>query len=253
MKEIIVTTSWDDASKLDLKVADLLKKYGIKGTFYVAPGDKRFSLSEKEIKQLDEFQEIGAHSFSHPRLTELSHTEAEKEIVRSKEHLEGVLGKEIKMFCYPFGKFNEEIKGLVKDAGFLGARTVGNFKTHFPNDPFEFGATVHVYPFPFRKKDANHYFFLRPLFDPIQQCFWQILKLRLPFKSFLSCPGLSKGLFDYVLKNGSVYHLWAHSWEIEKYGMWEELEEIFKYIAHRKDILYLTNGEVLEKSVASLS
>ncbi len=244
---MIVTTSWDDASKLDLKIANLLEKYNLKGTFYVAPGDKRFSLSEREIKQLAKFQEIGAHSFSHPRLTELNHIEAEKEIVDSKEYLERVLGKEVKMFCYPFGKFNEEIKDLVKNAGFLGARTVGNFKIHFPNDFFEFGATVHVYPFPFRKKDAHHYFFLRPLFDPIQQCFWPILKLKLPLKVFLSCSGLAKGLFDYVLKNGSVYHLWGHSWEIEKYGMWKELEEILEYIAHRKDVLYLTNSEVLEK------
>ena len=35
MSKLIVTTSWDDGSRLDLKLAELLEKYGISGTFYV--------------------------------------------------------------------------------------------------------------------------------------------------------------------------------------------------------------------------
>ena len=31
----IVTTSWDDGNKLDLKLAALLDKYGLVGTFYI--------------------------------------------------------------------------------------------------------------------------------------------------------------------------------------------------------------------------
>jgi hypothetical protein len=36
---IYVTTSWDDGHKLDMKLAVLLKKYGIKGTFYICPNE----------------------------------------------------------------------------------------------------------------------------------------------------------------------------------------------------------------------
>lgn len=32
-KQIIVTTSWDDGHKLDLKLAKLLEKHEIRGTF----------------------------------------------------------------------------------------------------------------------------------------------------------------------------------------------------------------------------
>ena len=32
----LITTSWDDGNKLDIKVAELLDKYGMKGTFYIA-------------------------------------------------------------------------------------------------------------------------------------------------------------------------------------------------------------------------
>ena len=30
-----ITTSWDDGHPLDLRVAELLAKYGLQGTFYV--------------------------------------------------------------------------------------------------------------------------------------------------------------------------------------------------------------------------
>ena len=46
MKKTIVTTSWDDGHKLDLKLAALLKKYNIKGTFYISPHDNEFSKNE---------------------------------------------------------------------------------------------------------------------------------------------------------------------------------------------------------------
>ena len=34
-KDLIVTTSWDDGQKVDLKLAKLLIKYDVKGTFYI--------------------------------------------------------------------------------------------------------------------------------------------------------------------------------------------------------------------------
>ncbi len=246
MENIIVTTSWDDGNKLDLKLAELLEKYKIKGTFYVSPQDKRFSLSEKELKQLAELQEIGAHTLSHPHLTRINRTEAQSEIVGSKEYLENLLGKKIKMFCYPSGEFNDEIKDLVKAAGFLGARTTKSFQIKLPHDFFEFSVTSQVYPFPFRKKDARHYHSLRCLFEPLQQNFQQILQLKLSPKAFFNWPSLAKNLFDCTVKNGAIYHLFGHSWEIDQYGMWQELEEILKYIAGRKNVRYLTNSQALE-------
>ena len=68
----------------------------------------------------------------------------------------------------------------------------------------------------------------------------------LPVSSFFSWANLAKNLFDYTLKNGKIYHLFGHSWEIEKYGMWQELEEVFKYIAGRPNISYLNNSQTLE-------
>lgn len=217
MIKTIVTTSWDDGNKLDIKLAELLNKYQIRGTFYPSPGSKKFSLEEHELKQLAQFHEVGAHTISHPHLTRLPSEEIAKEIKSSKEYLENLLNKEIKMFCYPYGEFNETVKNTVKEAGFSGARTTKRFCIAKPDDFFEFGATYQVYPL----------------------SFWQTVK-------FFNWPRFSKSLFNQVLKNGGIYHLWGHSWEIEKYGMWQDLEKILRHIANRGNVAYLTNSQVLE-------
>lgn len=218
MEKIIVTTSWDDGNKLDMKLACLLDKYNIKGTFYPSPKHKRFSLSQEDLKQLAKIQEIGAHTMSHPHLTAIDILEAKKEIISSKKYLEELLNIDIETFCYPYGEFNKTIKDLVKEAGFLGARTVEDNVIDSPRDFFEFGTTLHVYPL----------------------SLWQ--KIR-----FLKWSRFAKNMFERVLKEGNVYHLWGHSWEIEKHGLWSELEYILKYISNRKDCFYLTNGESLKQ------
>jgi peptidoglycan/xylan/chitin deacetylase (PgdA/CDA1 family) len=45
-KQIMVTTTWDDSHILDFKLAKLLKKYGIKGTFYISPKNREFREEE---------------------------------------------------------------------------------------------------------------------------------------------------------------------------------------------------------------
>jgi hypothetical protein len=41
---------------------------------------------------------------------------------------------------------------------------------------------------------------------------------------------LGKRLFDVVLENGGVWHLFGHSWEIERLGLWGDLGEILDYV-----------------------
>ena len=82
--------------------------------------------------------------------------------------------------------------------------------------------------------------------------FKAIKNLGLPFNSWFSWLNLAKNSFDYANKHGEVFHLWGHSWEIEKYGMWKQLEELFKYINNQSNILPLTNSEVLKNHEDSI-
>lgn len=57
--------------------------------------------------------EFGAHTLSHPHLTQIPLREAEREIVASKHQVEDCLGEAVEVFAYPYGSYNAQIKSLV--------------------------------------------------------------------------------------------------------------------------------------------
>ena len=67
--------------------------------------------------------EIGAHTMSHPFLTRVSFREAREEIFASKKKLEDVFGVAIRHFAYPYGDWNEPVRDLVREAGYVTACT----------------------------------------------------------------------------------------------------------------------------------
>ena len=82
--QIIVTTSWDDGHKLDLKLAGLLNKYSLKGTFYISKNYfEENRLTEADILAISKNHEIGAHTINHPDLAKISANESKKEIIES--------------------------------------------------------------------------------------------------------------------------------------------------------------------------
>ncbi|MEJ2200695.1 MAG: polysaccharide deacetylase family protein [Desulfuromonadaceae bacterium] len=64
---------------------------------------------------------IGAHTISHPRLAGLSEAEQRREIFGCKEQLEALLGREMVLFSYPYGKksdYSPTSVRLCREAGF---------------------------------------------------------------------------------------------------------------------------------------
>jgi len=237
LRKCIVTTSWDDGHKLDIKLANMLQKYEIRGTFYIANrfldargilhlNEPFHLLSENEILQLSKYFEIGAHTVTHPNLTIIPLAEAEKEIIGSKQILEKILNEEIFGFCYPFGAYNSEIAEIVKKAGYKYARTTERFRIEV-RDPFLMGTTTHVCP----------HNWIRNL---------KILGAGRPtLRGLYDWATRAKIMFDRVYRSGGIYHLWGHSWEIEKFNMWDDFEEVLEYVCNKKGVSYLTNYEVI--------
>jgi len=228
MKKFIVTTSWDDGNKFDLQIARLLDKYQLKGTFYVSPKLSN-GLSNIELKKIELNHEIGAHTITHPVLTDIPIDRAEAEIKDSKKYLENLLKRDISMFCYPKGYYNQQIKEIVKNSGFSGARTCvhGNFEK--PKDPYQWQITLHA---------SNG--------SPLMTTrIW--IRSKISVLSLFDWEYRAKNLFDLFLEKGGIYHIWGHSWEIENNNEWDKLERVFKYISQKKDINYLTNKEIFEK------
>ena len=226
MSKLVVTTSWDDGSKLDLKLAELLEKYGIKGTFYIPQTYLDNSLEENEIRMLDKGHELGSHTLSHAYLTKVSLGEARKQIGSSKQYLEELLGHRIYILSYPKGYYNEAVKEVVKDCGLLAGRTCQHGGFNLPEDPYQWQITLHA-------SNGSP----RMSFN-----IWRAN--RLSIKSLVDWEVRAKLLFDLALRMGGVYHLWGHSWELERKNDWDKLERVLAYLCHRDGVRYMTNGEI---------
>jgi peptidoglycan/xylan/chitin deacetylase (PgdA/CDA1 family) len=68
--------------------------------------------------------EIGSHTLTHPDLTTLAPAQLRREIVDSKKALEDAFGVSIRHFCYPFGKLNPQVAGVVQEAGYETGCTI---------------------------------------------------------------------------------------------------------------------------------
>jgi len=64
---------------------------------------------------------IGAHSLSHPRLTECDDTRLEAEVAGSRRILQGLTGKQVDLFAYPYGDYDDRVLDLVRSSGFRAA------------------------------------------------------------------------------------------------------------------------------------
>jgi peptidoglycan/xylan/chitin deacetylase (PgdA/CDA1 family) len=238
-KRCVVTTSWDDGDRADLKIAELLRSRGIRGTFYVPvkPYRRGSALDRTELRALSsENFEVGAHGFSHKLLWKLPAEELAREVAPCKPFLEDILGTEVRMFCYPRGRYDSNVTRTLKEAGYWGARTVRMLATRLEFNPYEMPTTVQIFPHP-KLSYLRNVASARKI-ESLHVCLSHILELG----NWLE---LGKRLFDSVLQGGGIWHLYGHSWEIDELHLWDDLKQMLDYVCMRKDVMYLTNQESL--------
>jgi peptidoglycan/xylan/chitin deacetylase (PgdA/CDA1 family) len=234
MREAIVTSSWDDGAIEDLRLADLLAKYGVPGCFYVPRSNpERAVLESAEIKQLAQQFEIGGHTMRHLRLTSLPFAEARAEIHDCKSWLDDLTGRATRSFCYPGGKFQRAHAREVARAGFESARTADWMCLEPGNDPYRIVPSLHLYP----HSPVVH----------VAHCvrrlhFAALGSYLLRFGAAARPSRLAEAMLDHVLAHGGVFHLWGHSWEIAQKGLWDELEEILRAVSVRRALTRVDNA-----------
>lgn len=227
--DLLVTTSWDDGHPLDFRLADLLEQYGLRGTFYVAPRnvewDEAGRLTDQQIAALGQRHEIGGHTLTHLRLPTLSETTARSEISDGKDYLEQATGAAVTSFCYPGGAHTPRDPEIVAECGFTSARTVERFVLGnlTDADPFLRGTTMNCY---------------RHLVDGPWLAKWTKGSAVRTLRYFWNWDALAIALFDAQLDASGqgrpmTYHLWGHSWEIEKFHAWDRLERVLAHIQRR--------------------
>ncbi|GAB6887188.1 polysaccharide deacetylase family protein [Desulfothermus okinawensis JCM 13304] len=81
--------------------------------------------------------DFGSHGRNHVKLAKVSHEVAREEIVRSKIELEHMFGFPFQHFCYPYGSLNQDVKELVKQAGYKTGVSCYRGAVYPGVDPFE--------------------------------------------------------------------------------------------------------------------
>ncbi len=129
-KNSVVLTFDDGFKDIFTSAYPCLKEEGVPFSIFVTTGfigQNGVMLSWDEIDKMskDSFVSWGVHSVNHRVLTELSLDEAEREIVDSKRELEKRLSRQIDIFCYPDGKYDESIKKILVKNGFIASCATG--------------------------------------------------------------------------------------------------------------------------------
>lgn len=237
-KLTFLTTSWDDGHPLDLRLAALLAQYGLPATFYIPRASPRPVMNQNQIRALSCSFEIGAHTLDHLYLDTASDAEAMAQLSGSRRWIEDVTAKSCRTFCFPGGKFRERQLPLVSAAGFLSARTAELLSLRHPAPHANLlliPTTVQAFPHApsaylknaLRRGHATRLLRSGDLFHA---------------HNWLA---LAKRLLSRALRNGGVFHLWGHSWEIEQQNHWQNLEDLFAVIQlHRSELRFFTNGDL---------
>lgn len=226
MKSALFTLSIDDGHPLDLKIAELLKRYDIPATFYIPLHNSEGHpvLQTSALCELAKHFEIGSHTLNHKPLTYLTDKQAWEQITQGKQQLEDKIGYAIQGFSYPLGEHNPVHRKMVQTAGFHYARTTNNLHLQTGDDCYALPTSVQFFP-------HQRQVLLRNYFKQGQ------LSKRYPaFKICMSNACILDRvtrLFDYALYEHQVFHLWCHSLDIEKYNLWNMLDIVCRHIVEK--------------------
>jgi peptidoglycan/xylan/chitin deacetylase (PgdA/CDA1 family) len=232
----LITTSWDDGYPQDLKLAELLSKYNLAGTFYIPKTNQEHSVMDEDLLcQLSKTFEIGGHTLNHIRLyKELPADVLNSEVEGCYTWLENLLGYKPSSFCFPAGILNKAAIQAAYDAGFKVLRTTELLSTSFASAHNLVPTTIQVF-------DHSRADYLK---NTLKRSQYGNLMSWLQSGSSDNTLKLVDYYLEKVENNGGCFHLWGHSWEIEEFKLWDKLEVIFKRLSGINGFKYVQNKDV---------
>lgn len=211
-----LTFSYDDGVKEDIRLIDIFRKNGMKGTFNLNSGKfgmlglKHPRLSVEEASQVytEDICEVACHGVCHPCLTACDTASACTEVIDDRKNLEQIFGKQVHGMAYPYGKYNDAVVSILKNAGIYYSRTtICTQKFNLPDDWLRMPATCH-HKDPGLMDLADKFLALTVRFDP------------------------------------KVFYVWGHAYEFEDMNNWDVIENFCEKMANKNDIWYATNMEI---------
>lgn len=217
-----LTFSYDDGVKADLKLLEIFKNYGLKGTFNL--NSKLFDcenwhnrLNEKETVEAFKNcgQEIAMHGARHIFLNKVPLPEAVLEITENRVWLEHMFGRIVRGMAYAYNGYSDETVQMLKTLGVTYARTTeSSYTFDIPRDWLRLKPTCHHGD----KELAN-------LSD-----------------KFLN--GSPETEFKH--REPWLFYIWGHSYEFDDNNDWDLIENLAKRVSGKSEIWFATNGEIYD-------
>lgn len=210
----LVTTSWDDGSRFDVRVAELLTRYGLLGTFYAStgPGGKR-TIDEHGLTLIAQEHELANHGRTHTPFTALSAEEIRNELEWGEREL-AHFGRVARVVAPPGGKIDERVTRVVHELGY-GLRTapiLGKAR-HYPGT---IEPTFLFYP---HKSTALVRSAGRRKALPA-------ISLLLAWARGRDFRRRAISLLSTAAERFACVHVWGHADEVERLQLWEPLRGV---------------------------
>jgi peptidoglycan/xylan/chitin deacetylase (PgdA/CDA1 family) len=90
-------------------------------------------LTEGQLRDIPQSITIGSHTLTHPVLTQICEAEARHQLIESRMQLQNILGRDVTLFSFPHGAFNDELIESARAAGYERVFTIQP-KLGFPGD-----------------------------------------------------------------------------------------------------------------------
>ena len=215
------TLSFDDGTVQDRRFIELIDKYNLRATFNLNSGffgqkhrivhqgiDVCHDEVEKdEVNHVYRNHEVAVHTVTHPNLKKSDDNTVIAQVRDDYNALTELCGKEIIGMAYPCGGdcYDERVIKLITHIRY--ARTTNSHHTFaLPQSFMEWHPTCH-------QND-----------DQLMQ--------------------LAEKFIEAEPTEDMLFYLWGHSFEFDKFESWDRFEEFCALISGRREITYMTNGEV---------
>lgn len=212
------TLSYDDGVRDDARLIEIMRKYGLKGTFNL--NSKNLEGANGRCNTADEIKaifgddtEIALHGFNHLSLAQVTAPLAIRDVVADRENLEKTFDRIVRGMAYANGSYDDSVIELLRTAGVAYSRTTKSTEAFdFPDEWLAWHPTCH-------HKNPK-------LFELVDE--------------FIAPPVRGSALS----KGPGIFYLWGHSYEFGNDNNWDIIEKFGEKISKCDDVWHATNMEI---------
>ena len=224
-----LTFSYDDGPKSDLRLAALFDRHALRGTFNLNADNigREGRLTAEEIRRslLDAGHEIAVHGDRHRAPGKTRPVEGIAEVLDCRRKLEDAFGLIVRGMAYPNSGIRHfspgisygQVKSYLTQLDIAYARTLAG-----DNDGFYLPEDWHAW-----MPTAHH--------NNPELFAWAEKFLALSDRTCRGDEGMPR-----------LFYIWGHSFEFDRDGNWDRMEDLCALLAGRDDVWYATNGEICD-------